>query len=126
MNIQFYDKEVECFIRSLQKPTIAKALRMLDLLERFGYKLGMPHSKQITAGLFELRVRGMQEVRRGMELGGWGRIVRLSRKKAAGGSRATQFLMGRQQPAEFFFIDGRAVVLREFPYQFDWKAVRRV
>jgi len=33
------------------------------LLEEFGHKLGMPHSKEVNKNLFELRVRGVQEVR---------------------------------------------------------------
>ena len=58
-----FNKNVEVFIQSLEKPTIAKVLRVIDLLERFGHYLGPPHSKKITAGLFELRIRGRQEVR---------------------------------------------------------------
>jgi hypothetical protein len=57
------DPEVEKFIYSLEKPTIAKTLRTIDLLERFGFNLGMPHSKKITGNIFELRARGQQEVR---------------------------------------------------------------
>lgn len=54
---------VEKFIATLEKPTIAKVLRTIDLLERFGYQLGLPHSKKMKSNLFELRVRGQQEVR---------------------------------------------------------------
>lgn len=63
MNIQFFDNKIEKFISSFEKPTIAKVLRALDLLETFGNRLGMPHSKPMKNGLFELRVRGVQEVR---------------------------------------------------------------
>lgn len=63
MEVEFFDDGVERFIYSLEKATIAKLLRTVDLLERFGYRLGMPHSKKITAKLFELRIRGSQEVR---------------------------------------------------------------
>jgi len=38
-------------------------LRSIDLLERFGCDLQMPHSKKIKNNLFELRIRGQQEVR---------------------------------------------------------------
>lgn len=38
-------------------------LRVIDLLEKFGYQLSLPHSKKIDANLFELRIRGRQEVR---------------------------------------------------------------
>ena len=57
------NRDIEKFISSLQKHTIAKTLRTIDLLEEFGFKLGMPHSKKLTANIFELRIRGDQEVR---------------------------------------------------------------
>lgn len=38
-------------------------MRTIDLLEMFGHELGLPHSKNITKNLFELRIRGIQEVR---------------------------------------------------------------
>ncbi len=54
---------VEEFISSLSKPTIAKTLRLLDLLGTYGPPIGMPYVKKITADLFELRIRGQEEVR---------------------------------------------------------------
>ncbi len=57
------DPEVEKFIYSLEKQTIAKTLRTIDLLEKFGNKLAMPHSKKVAGNIFELRIRGQQEVR---------------------------------------------------------------
>ncbi len=59
----FFDWGVESFIQALEKPTIAKVLRVIDLLEKFGHQLGLPHSKKVCANLFELRIRGQQEVR---------------------------------------------------------------
>lgn len=55
--------DIEKFISSLEKQTIAKTLRTIDLLERFGNQLTLPHSKKMSGSLFELRVRGQQEVR---------------------------------------------------------------
>ncbi len=63
MEIRIFDTSLEKFIKSLQKPTIAKVLRTLDLLEQFGSKLGPPHTKKISTNLFELRVSGKQEIR---------------------------------------------------------------
>ena len=63
MEIQIFDESLEKFIKSLEKPTVAKVLRTIDLLELFGARLGMPHAKRISAQLFELRIRGKQEVR---------------------------------------------------------------
>ncbi len=55
--------EVEKSILLMEKPTIAKIMCGIDLLEKFAYKLGHPHSKKIKNNLFELRIRGQQEVR---------------------------------------------------------------
>ena len=63
MEIRIFDVSLEKFIKSLQKPTIAKVLRIIDLLEKFGQKLGPPHTKKISSRLFELRIPGKQEVR---------------------------------------------------------------
>ncbi len=63
MTIKVFDSALEHFIESLEKSTFAKVIRMLNLLEQFGNRLGMPHSKKIAIDLFELRVRGHHEVR---------------------------------------------------------------
>lgn len=59
----YIDASVEKFIQSLEEFTIAKVFRTIDLLEKFGSKLGMPHTKKVSNKLFELRIRGKQEVR---------------------------------------------------------------
>ncbi|HCS79275.1 TPA: hypothetical protein DIV55_06085 [Patescibacteria group bacterium] len=56
-------KEVDTFILTLEKPTRSKWLRQLMLLVQYGQQLGMPHVKQISKDLRELRVRGVQEIR---------------------------------------------------------------
>ncbi len=63
MEVRFFDNKVKQFVAELDMPTSAKVFRMFELLERFGHTFGMPHSKYIGKGLFELRVRGIQEVR---------------------------------------------------------------
>lgn len=63
MEIEFLDEKIEGFIQSLEKVTIARVLHTLDLLEKFGHLLGLPHSKKVSDRLFELRIRGQQEVR---------------------------------------------------------------
>lgn len=57
------EEPVKEFIKSQNPATIAKITHVLDLLEKFGSFLGMPHSKKMTSGLFELRIRGKQEIR---------------------------------------------------------------
>lgn len=63
MESKALDQALEKFIDDLENSTIAKVVRTIELLERFGFKLGMPHSKKIDARLFELRIKGRQEVR---------------------------------------------------------------
>ena len=63
MKVVIFDSALEKFIESLEKQTIAKVLRSIDLLAEFGNTLEMPHSKHVKGNLFELRVRGKQEVR---------------------------------------------------------------
>ena len=55
--------EVKIFLQTLEEQTFAKVLHVIDLLEEFGADLRMPHSKPLGKGLYELRVRGFQEVR---------------------------------------------------------------
>lgn len=54
---------VEIFFSSLHEKEIAKVIRTVELLEAFGNNLGMPHSRHMTGGLLELRVRGTREIR---------------------------------------------------------------
>jgi len=54
---------VEVFLTSLTDKEIAKTIRTIELLEEFGNNLGMPHSRHMTDGLLELRVRGKREIR---------------------------------------------------------------
>ena len=63
MNVRAFDAQLERFIASSEKPTTAKIARAIVLLEMFGHNLTWPHRKKIDANLFELRVRGKQEIR---------------------------------------------------------------
>lgn len=54
---------VEEFIYKMQASAQAKLWRLLDMLERFGPELSMPHTRAMGGGLYELRVRGKQDVR---------------------------------------------------------------
>ena len=54
---------VEAFLESLNEKEIAKVIRTVELLEEFGNDLGMPHSRHMSDGLLELRIRGTREIR---------------------------------------------------------------
>lgn len=51
------------FITSLDGKTHARVAAAIDLLERGGSQLSMPHSRKMSRNLYELRVRGQIEVR---------------------------------------------------------------
>ncbi|MBU0569907.1 type II toxin-antitoxin system RelE/ParE family toxin [Patescibacteria group bacterium] len=57
------EKPVEEFIKSLDSSTIAKVAHEIDLLEKHGPFLGMPHARKLCKELYELRIRGKQEIR---------------------------------------------------------------
>ncbi|OGH69107.1 MAG: hypothetical protein A3I29_04560 [Candidatus Magasanikbacteria bacterium RIFCSPLOWO2_02_FULL_44_11] len=63
MRILFFYKSIGVFINTLDRSAATKVLRTINLLERFGSQLKMPHSKKIDRDLFELRIRGQQEIR---------------------------------------------------------------
>jgi len=51
------------FIKNQQPQKIAKITHLIDLLEIHGNLLGMPHAKRLESNLYELRVRGREEIR---------------------------------------------------------------
>lgn len=57
------EKPVKQFIFSQQKQAQSKILHLLELLQQYGNILGMPHSKRLGNNLFELRIRGKEEIR---------------------------------------------------------------
>lgn len=54
---------VKNFIRPLEKNTISKVSRYIDILRDKGPFLAMPYSKKISDGLWELRIGGRQNIR---------------------------------------------------------------
>ncbi|HEX9722644.1 MAG TPA: type II toxin-antitoxin system RelE/ParE family toxin [Candidatus Paceibacterota bacterium] len=63
MKARAFDNSIGKFIGSLDKKTGPKVVRTIELLEEYGPKLGMPHSRKVRDDIFELRIRGIQEVR---------------------------------------------------------------
>ncbi len=63
MEVVFFNSLVRQLLLSLQTPYAQKSFRYIKLLKYFGNQLGMPYSKQLAHNLFELRVRGQQEIR---------------------------------------------------------------
>ena len=57
------DELVQDFIRNQDKQTKSKIARSINLISEYGPDLGMPHSRYMGEGIYELRVRGKNEVR---------------------------------------------------------------
>lgn len=51
------------FVKKQDKATRAKINRFVELLESNGPDLGMPFARYLKEGLYELRIRGKNEVR---------------------------------------------------------------
>lgn len=57
------DERLDGFMCTITKTARARSGQAMGLLETFGKNLGLPHSKKIQSGLWELRVKGDQEIR---------------------------------------------------------------
>jgi phage-related protein len=62
MEVLYHDN-VKYFAKTLQQASRSKLLRGIDLIEQYGHFLMMPHMKKIDSDLYELRIRGQQEIR---------------------------------------------------------------
>lgn len=63
MEVKTVASDIDKFILNLDAQSQARTLRCLDLLEKQEYKLGMPYSKSLHGGLFELRIVGSKHIR---------------------------------------------------------------
>ncbi len=57
------EKPVDLFIKQQQPQARAKIVHIIRLLQQYGNMLGMPHAKMFGSGLYELRIRGKEELR---------------------------------------------------------------
>lgn len=57
-NIEYFNARVKAEIDRWPADLLADFARMVELLIEFGPMIGMPHSKALGGGLFELRPRG--------------------------------------------------------------------
>ena len=56
--IEYFHARVKAEIESWPDDLLAEFARMVELLMDFGPNIGMPHSRPLGGGLFELRPRG--------------------------------------------------------------------
>ena len=63
-NIEYYNQTVEQAVLRLPSGLLARYVRLTDLMLEFGPNLGMPHTRAMGEGLFELRVKGQAGIAR--------------------------------------------------------------
>ena len=63
-DIEYYNSDVEKSVLGLPDGLLARYLRLADLLLEFGPNLGMPHTKAVKEGLFELRIKSKEGIAR--------------------------------------------------------------
>lgn len=62
--IEYPYEDVEQFVLKLPAGLSAKYFHLTDLMLEFGADLGMPHTKAMSNGLCELRVKGKEGIAR--------------------------------------------------------------
>jgi len=62
--IEYYSPNLEQQVLNLPSSLLARYLHLSDLMLEFGSNLGMPHTRAIEGGLFELRVKGKDGIAR--------------------------------------------------------------
>jgi phage-related protein len=63
-NVTFYNERVEAEILALPTGLLARFLRYAEKMETFGPDLGMPHTRAMGDGLFELRMKAAEGIGR--------------------------------------------------------------
>ena len=63
-SIEYYNPEIEANVLGLPEGLLSRYFRLTDLMIEFGGNLGMPHTKPIGNGLFELRVKSKEGIAR--------------------------------------------------------------
>ncbi len=62
--VNYYSKNIQEEILNLPDGLLARYLRLTDLMLEFGVNLGLPHTKPVETGLFELRLKSKEGIAR--------------------------------------------------------------
>ena len=63
-SVTFFNDRVEADIRALPAGFVARFIRYAERMELFGPDLGMPHTRSMGGGLFELRIKAAEGIAR--------------------------------------------------------------
>lgn len=62
--IEYYDEKVQREIMELPAGLLARYIHLTDRMMAFGPNLGMPHTRSMDEGLFELRIKAVEGIAR--------------------------------------------------------------
>ncbi len=62
--IKYHDERLQEEVFTLPAGILARYFRCTDRMEEFGPDLGMPHTRAMSAGLFELRLKSREGIGR--------------------------------------------------------------
>ena len=62
--IDYYDTKLERLLLRLPEGLLARYLHLTDLMIAFGANLGMPHTRAMGNGLYELRLKSREGIAR--------------------------------------------------------------
>lgn len=65
-HITFYNGKIKLQAQDLPEGILAKFLHVVGLVEEFGPHIGMPYTRSMGSGLFEIRARGKQGIGRAL------------------------------------------------------------
>ena len=63
-SVTFFNDRVEAKILALAPGFVARFIRYAERMELFGPDLGMPHTRAMGGGLFELRIKAAEGIAR--------------------------------------------------------------
>jgi phage-related protein len=62
--ITYYNENLQKEVLDFPETLLARYLRLTKLMEEYGPDIGMPHTKALGKGLFELRLKGKEGIAR--------------------------------------------------------------
>ena len=62
--ISFYSDRIETEILDLSAGFVARFIRYAERMQTYGPDLGMPHTRAMGSGLYELRIKSMEGIAR--------------------------------------------------------------
>jgi phage-related protein len=62
--IFYYNKKVQEEVFDLTESLLARYIKLTEIMQEYGPDIGMPHTKALGKGLFEMRLKGKEGIAR--------------------------------------------------------------